>query len=277
MKKAFNFLYILITVLFFSSCEEVIDINTPDGKDALVVEGWVTDRPQNHYIKLYLTTKFTDNSGYAPVTAATVVLSTSDGLTETLQEVSAGKYEIKTLKSAEGRTFTLSIKSSKGDYEAIAITPRTSCTPDSLTFKFEKKSAIYEDEGYYPRFHGQELAGKGDYMQVRLYKDNKYLNKDNDFNIFTDEFVDGNYIGDAQLAVNDPFQKDDNVRAEVWSLSEDAFNFWIDIQTQLQNGQIFATPFANTRTNVKKANANAMDVVGYFGSSLVKTVEAKVK
>jgi hypothetical protein len=275
--KSLNYLYFLLITLFLSSCEEVIDINTPDGKDALVVEGWVTDKAQNHYVKLYLTKKFTDNSGYSPVTAATVVLSTNDGLTETLQEVSAGKYEIKNLKSAEGRIFTLKIQSSKGDYEAIANTPRVSCNPDSLTFRFEKKSAIYEDEGYYPRFHAQELPGKGDYMQVRLYNNNKYLNKDGDFNIFSDEFVDGNYIGDAQLAVNDPFQKDDLIKAEVWSLTEDSFNFWIDIQTQLQNGQIFATPFANTRTNVKKTNADAMDVVGYFGSSLVRSIESKVK
>jgi len=275
--KTLNTLFILFIAIFLSSCEDVIDIKAPEGQDALVVEGWITDKAQNHRVKLYLTKKLADNSAYVPVTAAKVVLSTNDGQTETLLEVSPGNYEIKTLKSAEGRTFTLKIESAKGNYEAIANTPRLSVIPDSLTFQFEKKSAIYEKEGYYPHFHGQELAGKGDFIQVRLFKGDKYLNMDNDFNLFSDEFVDGNYIGDAELAVNEPFNKGDMIRAEVWSLSEDAFNFWVDIQTQLQNGQIFATAFANTRTNVKKTSSNAMNVVGYFGSSVVGTTERKAE
>jgi len=276
MKPIYALLFLLSTMLL-SSCEDVIDIKAPEGKDALVVEGWLTNRPQNHYVKLYLTKKLSDNSSYTPVTNATVTIKDNDGLTEALQEVSAGTYEIKTLKSVSGKTYTLSVVSLKGNYEAVAATPRLSLIPDSLTFKFEKKSNIYEKEGFYPRFHGQEVEGKGDYVQVRLYKNSKYLNMDGDFNLFSDEFVDGNYIGDAELAVNDPFAKDDQVKAEVWSLTEDAFKFWVDIQTQLQNGQIFATSFANTRTNVKKKTSSSLDAVGYFGSSVVKSVEKKVQ
>ncbi|WP_207421308.1 DUF4249 domain-containing protein [Desertivirga brevis] len=275
--KTLNIILTLLIAILFSSCEDVIDIKAPDGQDALVVEGWLTNRAQNHYVKLYLTKKLSDNSPYPAVTGAKLVLKDNDGNSETLQETSAGTYEIKTMKSVVGKTYTLSIESTKGNYEAIAVTPKLSLVPDSLSFKFEPKSAMYDKEGYYPRFYGQETEGKGDYIQVRLYRNGKYMNMDGDFNLFSDEFVDGNYIDNAELNVNEPFVKGEMVKGEVWSLSEHAFNFWTDIQTQLQNGQIFATAFANTRTNITKKGNTTLNVVGYFGSSIVQSVERKVE
>ncbi|MBC7915341.1 MAG: hypothetical protein H7Y07_14600, partial [Pyrinomonadaceae bacterium] len=97
------------------------------------------------------------------------------------------------------------------------------------------------------------------------------------FNLFSDEFVDGNYIANNQLSVKDPLVKDDLLKAETWSVTEDALLFWLDIQIQLQNGQLFATPLANTRTNIKKTSSNATDVIGYFGASLIHSVESRVK
>ena len=275
--KTFNIIALFIAIFIFSSCEDVIDVNIAEGKKSLVVEGWITNKPEPQFVKLYYTNGLNAGNNFSMVNGATVSLSDNAGNTELLQEVTPGKYQISAMKSIEGRVYTLKIESSVGNYEAVTEARRVSMPIDSLRFKFEKKSTIYEKEGYYPHSFGQELEGKGDFIQVRLYKNGKYLNQDRDFNLFEDEFVDGNYIGDAELSVKEPFVKNDMVKAEVWSLSEDAFRFWTDIQIQLQNGQLFATPLANTRTNVKKTSSNALDVVGYFGASLVQSVEAKVK
>lgn len=275
--KTLNILTLFFLAVLFSSCEDVIDVDIAENKKTLVVEGWLTNKPEPQFVKLYYTNSLSENTGFTMVGNAKLTLTDNAGNSETLQEVTTGKYQISTLKSVEGRSYTLKIESSAGNYEAFTEARRLSMTLDSLTFKFEKKSTIYEKEGYYPRSHGQELEGKGDFIQVRLYKNGKYLNQDRDFNLFEDDFVDGNYIGSAELSIKDPFQKDDMAKAEVWSLTEDAFRFWTDIQAQLQNGQIFATPLANTRTNVRKTNSTTTDVIGYFGASLIHTTEVKVQ
>lgn len=276
--KTLNIALILIlSTMFFSACEDKIDMNIKDGEQALVVEGWLTNKPENHYVKIYLTKALSSSSSFEQVTGAAVTLKDDAGNTEVLHEKEPGKYEIAVIKGVEGRTYTLRIQSSEGTYEAISKMPRLSMAPDSLTFKYEEKSIVYEDAGYYPYIYGQEIPGEGDYIQVKLYNNDKYLNKPADINIFSDEFVDGNYINNTELSVDTPFVAGDMVKAEVWSQTEEAYHFWTDLRTQLQNGGIFASPMTNTRTNIKSLTPGARKANGFFGTSLVATAERKVE
>ena len=273
--KSFYIIAFLFFLLFLSSCEDVIEVDMPAGKQTLVVEGWLTNKPEPQLVKLYFTGATSDDS-FKMLSGATLTLSDNAGNNEILSETSPGKYQMPRRRAVVGRIYTLKIESAVGNYKAVAKVKRLSMPLDSLTFKYKEKSAIFAESGYYPSSNGQEYKGTGDFCQIRLYKNGKYLNQTGDFNLFDDKFVDGNYIADTQLSVEKPFQKNDMAKAEIWSLTEDAYLFWTDVRTQLQNGQIFASPLSNTRTNVVKENATAMDVVGYFGASLVQYVEKKV-
>ncbi|WP_069660459.1 DUF4249 domain-containing protein [Arcticibacter eurypsychrophilus] len=276
--KIVNLLIVMFfSSLLFSSCEDTIDFKTNEGTPALVVEGWLTNLPGNQYVKLYLTKTLAEKNSYPPVTNATLTLNDDAGNKEVLKEVSPGKYEIANLKGVEGRTYTLRILCSEGSYEVISKMPRISMAPDSIRIKYEEKSIVHEDAGYYPFIYGQELPGEGDYMLVKLYRNNTYLNKANDINFFSDEFVDGNYISETELQIDTPFVKDDVIKAEVWSLTRGAFDFWADLSTQLQSGGIFASPLTNSRANVQKLTESSRNVTGYFGTSLVESVERKVE
>lgn len=275
--KSFNLILITLFATFLlSSCEDRIDFKVDEATPALVVEGWLTDKPENHYVKLYSTKALGGSNDFEPVSQATLTLNDDAGNSEVLKEVSPGNYEISAIKGVEARTYTLRIQTSGGSYEAVSKMPRLSVAPDSLSFKFEEKSIIYEQEGYYPYIHGQELPGIGDYIQVKLFKNNRYLNRVDDINIFSDEFVDGNYIH-AGLQIDSAFVQGDTLKAEVWSLTENAYYFWADIRTQLQNGGIFASPLTNTRTNIKKLTEASKNVTGYFGTSLVRSAERKAE
>ncbi len=274
-RHPFILLFSFFTFLF-SACEDTVDIQVNKGTSALVVEGWLTNRPEHHYVRLYLTTTLNGADEFEPVSNASLVLTDDAGNAEQLHEVGSGRYEISTMKGVEGYTYTLRIQTSDGNYEVESKMPRLSMAPDSLTFKYEEESIVYEESGFYPYIHGQELEGEDDFIQVKLFKNTQYLNSVNDINIFPDKFVDGNYIS-MGLAIDGAFSEGDTIRAEVWSLTESAYNFWTDIRTQLQNGGIFASPLTNTRTNVRKLTADSKNVVGYFGTSLVKTVERRVE
>lgn len=271
MKK---YLILILAVLAFSSCEDVIEMEVRKGKDALVVEGWITDQSEGNYVKLYLTVPYFDEPEYSPVRNALVKVSDDAGNTEILKETSPGKYAMAKITGEVGRTYKLTIEAGEGTYEASAKMQRLSWTIDSVTYEYKDRGHMSEKAGFFPKIYGQELEGAGDYIRLKISRNGQPLQSSMELNLFNDQFVDGNYIKAAQPSIKEPFQKNDRVRYEMWSLSEEAYQFWSDIKTQMNNGGLFAAPGSNTRTNVVKINPNSLDVVGYFGASQVKVYES---
>jgi hypothetical protein len=273
-----NILLILLTCLFFfSSCEDVIELQLNEGKDAIVVDGWLTTGTGPHYIKLFKTVPYFEHPEFQALRNATIKLSDDRGNQETLVEMEPGMYEIKAIKGAVGQTYTLEILLAEGSYKAVTTLPRLPVPVDSVIYTYKKKSAIVLEEGYYPGMFGQELPGLGDFLMIKMKKNGTWLKAAEDINLLSDQYIDGNYIYDGKLNVQKPFKKDDLVRFEFWSLSEDAFRFWEDIQTQLNNEGLFAVPSVNARTNLEKMTPQSMDIVGYFGASEVMVLETVVK
>ena len=123
---------------------------------------------------------------------------------------------------------------------------------------------------------GQELAGLGDFTQYKIYKNGRFLNKATEINLFRDKYVDGNQIGNYELAIDSPFVSGDHIKVEAWSLTEAHYNMLSDIRDQLNNNGLFASPLPNARSNIQKVNPASADVTGFFGTSSVKSVEAYV-
>lgn len=273
-----NILTTLLGCLFLlTACDDVIELDVHSGKDALVVDGWITNNPGPHYVKLFKTVRYFDTPDFPAVQNATLTLTDDLGNQEILTEVTPGKYEIKNIAGVVGRTYTLDIITTDGTYKAVTKLQRLGLPVDSVVFTYKKKSAVVEDEGFYPGMFGQELAGKGDFLMVKMRRNEQEMKSGEDINLLSDQYIDGNYVFDGRLNVQKPFQADDQVRFEFWSLSEDAYRFWEDIRVQLNNEGLFAVPSTNTRTNIKKVTPQAMDVVGYFGASEVQVLQANVK
>ncbi len=272
-----KFTQLSVIICLFCSCQDVIDIKIDKGEPVMVVEGWLTNKREVQYIKLYKSKGITEAGEYPPVSQAQLVLSDGAGHKETLTEVSQGSYAIAKLKAVAGRTYTLSIQTSDGSYEAVSTVPRLSLSPDSVTYKYEDKSIFYEHAGYYPMINGAELDGPGDYVQIKLYKNGRYLNSANDLNLFSDKYADGYYIMNMELNVDSPYVSGDLIKAEVWSLTEHAYFFWHDIRDQLFNAQVFATPLTNVRSNIDKVTPGSKNVTGYFGTSIVRSAEKRIK
>ncbi|HEY1025420.1 MAG TPA: DUF4249 domain-containing protein [Sphingobacteriaceae bacterium] len=273
----FSVIVLLSGVLFFSSCEDVIEVELEKGEEALVVEGWLTTKTGPHYVNLYKTAPYLKTPEYPAIENASVTLSDDAGNAELLKEVAPGKYEVATIKGVVGRTYTLSINSTAGSYEAVTKLQRLSWPIDSVTYEFKEKSAMNDDAGYYPAVYGREASGAGDFCRLKIVKNGSLLQSHDDLNLFSDQFVDGNYITAAKPSIKDPFQKDDQITYEMWSLTEDAYRFWSDLKSQLKNGGLYAVPLNNTRTNVTKKSAASLNVTGYFGASEVVEFHDQVK
>ncbi len=272
-----RYLILLFTIVVFASCEDVIDMEVQKGKDALVVEGWITDQPSGNFVKLYYTVPYFDRPEYEAVRNAIVQVSDDAGNTETLLETEPGKYAISQLTGEVGKTYTLKIETPQGKYQATANMQRLSWDIDSVTYEYKKKSMMTEKEGYYPKLYGKEQTGSGDFLLLKMTRNGVPLKKGIELNLFSDEFVDGNYINAAAPFIDEPFRKDDVIRYEFWSLTDDAFRFYSDLKSQMNNGGMFASPNNNTRTNLIKTEPGSLDVVGYFGASKVMVIEDSVK
>lgn len=269
-------LVILVLSGVFSACEDVLDIAVSEEEPVLVIEGWLTDKRESHFVRLYYTSPVMASKSPEFVSRANITLKDNVGNAETLNEVSPGNYEIRTIRGREGRTYTLSVAVDGNSYEAISALQRLSMMPDTLEFKYKKKQLLYPHEGYYPFISGQELKGQGDFTWYKIFRNGKFLNRSAEINIFSDEYVDGNHIGNYELDVDSPFVSGDHIRVEAWSLNEANYNMLSDIRDQLNNNGLFASPLPNARSNIRKVTAGSKKATGFFGTSVVRSVERLV-
>jgi hypothetical protein len=69
----------------------------------------------------------------------------------------------------------------------------------------------------------------------------------------------------------------DKIRVEIWSITEDEFNFYSQARLELNNAGLFSRPAANIPTNIKNLNASSkLQGAGWFGVSAVSSFETIV-
>ncbi len=274
MKRIYpiQLLIICCGLLGLWSCEDVIDVALDEGETLLVVDGWVTDQPGPYTIRLTTTAPYFSNQSTPRVSEASVRITDSEGFSEVLQENEPGIYQTSQLRGKIGNTYTLHIAVEGEEYEAQTSIRRVPLI-DSLGFEYEEESPFIEEEGYYVSYFGPEPAGKGDFYRFKVYQNNQMLADPGDLIFVDDELVDGNYIHDFMLN-DEAFQEGDTIRVENWSITEDAYYFYLELLPQIENFGLFANPPANVRTNVVNKNPEGLKAVGWFGGAGVSAKEA---
>ncbi len=260
-----------LTILWIgSSCEKIIDVKLDEGDVLLAVDGWITNQPPPYYIDLSTTAPYFANQPTPRATGAILKVRDSDGIEETLTEVSAGKYRINNAGKT-GARYTLTIQYQGESYQAETVLKPV---PPIDSLLYEKLPArLGREEGLYGKYYGPELPTEKDFYRLKVFKNDTLFNKPRDLTLFFDEFVNGNYLFDLEINPFEPYKRGDKMRVELWSISEDAYNFYNEMIQQINNGGLFATPPANVRTNVKNLNPQGKKAVGYFGGAGVSFIQ----
>jgi hypothetical protein len=261
-----------IALLALSACEDVIDVDLDQGATLLVVDAWITNEADTACkVRLSTTAPYFNNQPAPVVSGAVVEVSDNEGNREILTEASPGFYISKTLQGKVGNQYTLKVLSGEDEYRAeTQIKPAPQI--DSLRYEFLEET-VNQDEGVYIYYYGPELPTEGDFYRFKIYQNDKLLNKPNNLIFSSDEFVNGNYIGNVEMNSSDPLKINDKVKVELLSLTEDAYYFYLELALQVNNGGIFANPPANVRTNVRNISNPNKKAVGYFGGSAVSALE----
>ena len=265
-----NFKYtLLILVVLFSSCTEVIDIELNDEENQrLVVEGWVTNFPGKQEVKLTLTTSYFYNQPAPKATGAIVQVSDGES-TWAFNEVSPGVYrpEPDFLGEFE-KTYVLDIDYAGESYSASSYLRHVSVI-DSMAFKFIdplEEFGVYETPWWDIQIWTQELPGVGDHYMWKTFVNGTAL-RDSlaEISFVDDGIYDGNYINGVGVDYVDQgteANSGDTIHLEQWNIGVEAYDIFIGILNETAwNGGLFDAPPANVETNISNG------ALGYFGAA----------
>jgi hypothetical protein len=254
----------------------VVQVDIPEGKPLLVVEGQITDQPAPPQVLLSLTQAYFSGGTPPPVSGATLAITDDQGTRDALREVSPGRYVGSgALRGRIGGRYTLTIEANGQNYRAETEIKRTPVI-DSLTVVYKQKQLGF-DEGYYALYNGPELPGVGDYYRFKVYKNGRLFNSPQDLIVRSDELVDGNYIGRVEMH-QEPLVRGDKVKIELNAIPRDYFYFLNEMFVQINNVGLFATTPANVRTNVLNTQPGSdKPAVGYFAGFTVRADSVTVR
>lgn len=289
MKRIINIFTILVAAAGFTSCEDVIDVEVPKGKNYAVVDAWITNEAGKQNIRITETVPYT-STGTAPVVSdATVVLTDlTDNKTYNFTFANGVYSHDPGLDKSIGvmnHAYKLRVELKGQVFEAIDTIKRIP-EIDSISYEYKtQENSASNKEGYYARFYGRDLAGAADYYWVRSYRNTRD-------NRVADGFaIDGSYqegVSDGAVFIvpisevitnwDKPYQLNETVIVRLASLTKNSHTFLTHVESQLQNGGLFAKILENVKSNLKNTNASSdVKVLGWFGTSAVKFKEKTIR
>lgn len=273
-----NSFLLLALAVIFSACTERIELElNDDGNRRIVVDGWFTDREEQHEVKLTWTTSYFANQPAPPVQGA--LLNISDGETEIeLTEEAPGIYRTPVTAGEPGKTYTLTIEYD-GEVYTASSEMRLSPEIDSLHVRIldpQEEFGVPFDPYYSVRIWTQELPGTGDCYMWRTYVNGESVRDTlRELSFIDDNLYDGVYVADTEidfLEIEDEATIGDTVRIEQFNIGQQAYDIFIGIMNETDwNGGLFDAPPANVETNLTNG------ALGYFGAASVREAETVIQ
>ncbi|MEM8895763.1 MAG: DUF4249 domain-containing protein [Bacteroidota bacterium] len=288
-------LFIILAIFTLMSCEDEIfpTLNTND--PVIVVDAWITNKPEPQTIRLTRTQDYFIDQFTPGITGASVEVTDEDGLVYNFEEKEDGDYvweptTDRPVFGTSGKTYRLFVEIGNTTLQANTLMGRVP-EIDSIGFRFEPEDNFLPDS-YFADVWARDPVGPGDTYWIKAWKNGEYLSKPSEISLAYDAGfsaggnVDGLiFIQPIRDSIN-PFDEDedddflspyapgDSVYVEIHSLSEDSFKYLTDVQIQTDRpggfGELFATPLANVGTNIRiNSNGGEETVIGFFNVASV--------
>lgn len=298
MKTSFKFFilaFVFATTL--TSCEDVIDFETREGVQQLVVDAWLTDTESRHVVKLTLSQPYFDNSAPIPALGATVIVfsqdstayqfTDEDGNGEYVYESPTGESLIKNV----GESYALYVNYEGEEYVSLAqlnpVPKIDSIAYEAFTAPINLNDTL-PSSGFIAQFYATDFLGRGNAYWIRYRKNGKLNNDPSDLILSYDGgFTPGadtdglQFILPIRQSINEfgegLYQDKDSLEVEIYSLSLEAYFFLFQVVQESSNGGIFAVPSANIPTNIVNRNATSpKTAIGWFGVSSVSQLSTTI-
>jgi len=267
-----KYLYFISSVLLLSC--GVSEIELPDGKQLLVVEGWVTNQEKQHWIKLSRTVPFDDNNSELAIEDA--IVNINSGLTSyTLAHSGDGIYLSDSFTGIESSHYQLKIELVSGELiqsEWEQLNPVSPLESIKVSFFEDQDPETGEDiVVYYPVGIWEDPSEETNYYRFIGYRNDVLLDDPNELILINDQFVNGadslpHHMPELRYALGD------EIKLELHSLSKSAFDFLELLKLQTTSlGSSSGTSPATLVGNMKNITNENEIVLGFFGASAVST------
>lgn len=265
------FLFLGATAIL-SSCQDVVDLDLPEGDEFLVVEGWITNENRTHDVILTTTAAYFDDADPSPATDAMVFIRDDEGMETLLAETSPGVYTYPD-SGIVGKSYQLEIVLENGKRYLSSFEEIFEPVP-ILDIKWQLSEDEPDlddgeniDDIYDVLIFTIEPAGLGDNYRWRSILNGKEAREPFDIFVTDDQFVDGNPIPDFNVT-DKLYSQFDTVVIIQERISRDAREFLQLLQTQTAFvGGPFDPPPSPIRGNIQNVNDPDDIALGFFGAS----------
>ncbi len=269
MKKIFLYTTLLITSLFFTGCEEVVNIDLDTQQPKLVIDAvikWQKGTPGDvQKVKLTTTTNFYTNV-IPVVSGATVyVTNSSNTVFNFIETPNTGEYTCTNFVPVINESYTLTVIHDGQTYRAtdtLLATPAIDSVEQQLGQGFGGVEEIqvkffFQDNGLEDNFY---LVGVKN--QAIVYPE---------YNVISDEFFQGNTM--FGFYANEDLVAGDVLQLYVQGISERYNNYMAKLLNiaASDGGNPFATPPATLKGNIVNQTNPDNYPLGYFSLGEVDT------
>jgi hypothetical protein len=263
IRQYIGIISILFTlVLFFTSCEKVIEVDLKEATPRLVIEGNISSGSGPFSVVVSTSGGYFDTEAVKPVSDAAVFISDEDGYSEQLFEKSPGIYRTDYWIGREEKTYSLEV-----DVEGMLYTAEEYLPGRVEIQELTVASSIFQqyvpDEEIYDVFCTFEDPGQVlNYYRFFVYINGELRQPDfRPYDVTDDELFNG-------LTYTYTFRRieatsSDEIKIELQSIGPNTYEYFRTLNDALSAG-IGSTPY-NPIGNFTN------DALGYFGSYTVST------
>jgi hypothetical protein len=243
---------IILLLVLFSSCEQVIDLPLRDSDARLVIEGGITDDSGSCRVRLSRVVNYNASNDPSLVSGANVVLFDND-LQYSLTEVQTGLYANPQLVGIPGHTYRLEVMVDGENYSSTSYMP-LKVEIDSLTLE---EQSFFFDTALVTHVHFKDPAGQENYYRYRS-RIGDLMSKD--IQVDRDLFFDGQDIDQPLFGGGRKPFPGDTIFVELWGIDKGVYEYYNTLNSILGGaGPSVASP-ANPTSNI---TGGAM---GYFSA-----------
>jgi hypothetical protein len=277
---------IAFLLLISTSCQDVIELDLPEGEKRVIINGRVSDTLPV-YVEIYATVNYLSSDSNPMMCDVNVVLFENNEPVAELQPSSdCGKYE-HPFRGTEGNYYHIEVSFPEG--HPYFPGKKWQSTPEIMsrvpsadsTYSLFYPAQPFIEEGYYAFLMFTEPAGRGDHYRVRLWKNDTLYDTQYDLSFFNDEFIDGYAFNDNPIpAINigSVSKPGDYYKVELSSISSSGYKFLSLLQQQtVQVGSTFDPPPAPIFGNIFNANNPDELGLGYFFVSKLTYTDIEIK
>ena len=257
-----SYIYILCTLLLFSGCEEIIDINLNDAEPRVVIEANLSNLHSSQRIRVSRTVAFNEPFNSLPITDAMIVVYDGQGEAAYFNHEGNGVYTNDPRYDFElkpGRTYSLAVQVDEELYESSCYMPEyVDIDSSGIT-----RENIFGDTYYFATFKFNDPVDVSNYYRYDIS-----LN-DVDFRFasaFNDKFNDGLYVSHQVSDLDADLEPGDFISVRRYCIDEKVYNYWNEYQSTNPGSAAPANPTSNISNNA----------LGYFSVSTAQEFRLQI-